>query len=362
VVYHHFGVLFGIAVVATLAGCASTGGRSPEGSSGAGGREASGGGVVSGSGGSGVSGTGGGASCGGGSSNGVSGSGGSGNASGGGSSSGGAGATGGSAVSTPTRDASTDVAIADARIADAAFNGVGDVALERSAQPPPACAGLFCDDFESGGIDPNLWNVRTSGGQTVVVQRANVAHGTYAVQFHAQPNIVSYDFIMSKSAPAELRGHHFGRAYFFVTPRPPAAHTVFLFAGSSGFPRFKYLEVAGMNNTWQLTSVDLAGIDANSASLPGTTEAFSSGGALPLAQWICLEWEFNDAPDQIRVFVNGTQDFAFTSILLNGVSTGQVGGFTDFGFGYYAWHPATYVFDIYYDDIVLDTKRVGCLP
>jgi len=221
---------------------------------------------------------------------------------------------------------------------------------------------LFCDDFESGGIDSSAWDVRTSGGQTVVVQRGIVAHGNYAAQFHAKPNIVSYDFIMTKNAPAALRGHHFGRAYVYVSPQPPDAHTSFLFAGSSGFPKLKYLEVAGIHDTWQLTSVNLAGIDASSASLPGTTEAYSSGGKMPLGQWFCLEWEFNDVPDQIRVFVDGKQDFAFENILLDNRNSAQVGGFTDFGFGYYAWHPAAYAFDIYYDDIVLDTTRVGCLP
>ena len=206
--------------------------------------------------------------------------------------------------------------------------------------------------------------MRTSGGQTVVVQRANVAHGTYAAQFHANPNVLSYDLIITRNAPAGLRGHHFGRAYFYVAPRPPDAHTEFLFAGSPGFPKLRYLEVAGIHAAWQLTSVNLSGVDANGAAVAGTTEAYSSGGAMLLAQWFCLEWEFNDVPDQIRVFVNGAKDFEFTNIVLGGVSTGQVGagGFTDFGFGYYAWHPATYPFDVYYDDIVLDTKRVGCLP
>ena len=59
--------------------------------------------------------------------------------------------------------------------------------------------------------------------------------------------------------------------------------------------------------------------------------------------------------------MNGTQDAAFTEISLDGTMAGQVGGFSEFGFGYYAWHPATTPFDLYYDDIVLDTKRVGCL-
>ena len=45
------------------------------------------------------------------------------------------------------------------------------------------------------------------------------------------------------------------------------------------------------------------------------------------------------------------------------MDSGLIGAFTDFGFGFYDWHqtgrPA---FDLYYDDIVLNTERVGCLP
>jgi hypothetical protein len=213
------------------------------------------------------------------------------------------------------------------------------------------CPGLFCEDFEKGTIDPTIWSLQANGGQTVAVQTSVVAHGKYAAQFHANPNIVSYDFIITKNAPAALRGHHFGRAYFNVTPKPPAEHTEFLFAGTAGFPKLKYLEVAGIGTEWQLTYVDLV----------SGGESYASGGNAPDAKWICLEWEFNDTPDQATVFVNGVQSYARDTISFNGQTTGLVGGFADFGFGYYAWHPATYVFDVYYDDIVLSTTRVGCL-
>jgi len=233
--------------------------------------------------------------------------------------------------------------------------GGDDAAAPVEASPGDAssggCPGLFCEDFEHGTLDPTVWNVQASGGQTVAIQTKVVAHGKYAVQFHANPNITSYDFIITKNAPAALRGHHFGRAYFNVTPKPPAEHTEFLFAGTAGFPKLKYLEVAGIGTAWQLTYVDLI----------GGGESYASGGNAPDAQWICLEWEFNDTPDQVTVFVNGTQNYARDSISFKGQTTGLVGGFADFGFGYYAWHPASYPFDIYYDDIVLDTARVGCL-
>ncbi len=224
------------------------------------------------------------------------------------------------------------------------------------------CPGVFCEDFERGSLDPAIWTTKvTAMGNGMplqpvpTVQTKMVAHGKYAVQFHSDPGKpASYDFIIT-SQP-KLRGHHFGRAYFNATPRPPGAHTEFLFAGTAGFPNLKYLEVAGIGAAWQLTFV----------SLPNGGESYASGGALPPGRWMCLEWELNDTPDQASVFVDGKQapDFTRPSIVHNGVSTGLVGGFTDFGFGYYSWHPtsATYAYDLYYDDIVLDTKRIGCLP
>jgi hypothetical protein len=232
--------------------------------------------------------------------------------------------------------------------------------LSAGATGIASCPGLFCEDFESGQIDPAIWDTQTFGGQTVVVQSDKAAHGKYAVQFHAKPNLVSYDFIITKNAPPALHGHHFGRASFFLTPKPPAAHTSYLFSGSSGFPNFKYLEVASAGTSWQLSLVHLLVPSGKATSATGTQEAYSGGGTVPLQKWSCIAWEFNDAPDQATVYVEGKPDLAFSSISLGGVNTGLIGGFTSFGFGFYAWHPATYEFDVYYDDIVLDIQPIAC--
>ncbi len=219
------------------------------------------------------------------------------------------------------------------------------------------CKGLFCEDFESGAIDPAVWDVKTNGGQpppAVVSQAGMVGHGKFAAHFHANPNAVSYDFIITKKPPAALAGHHFGRAYFMITPMPPTNHTEYVYAGTVGFPQYKYLEVASAAPlAWQLTYVDLVP--------PANGEDYHSGGHVPTGRWFCLEWEFDDAPDQATVYVDGVADFSQKAFTFGGATTGLVGGFAAFGFGYYAWHPATYAFDVYYDDIVLDTKRVGCL-
>jgi hypothetical protein len=243
-----------------------------------------------------------------------------------------------------------------AEMPDAA--AVGTDALG-DAGPTSGCEGLFCEDFEKGIIDPGIWDVKVNGGQSMpdlVTQVGLVAHGKYAAHFHANPNTVSYDFMITRNPPAALKGHHFGRAYFMITPMPPTNHTEYIFAGTTGFPELKYLEVASAAPlVWQLTYV--------TEVPPGTGEDYHSGGKVPIGQWFCLEWEFNDAPDQAAVYQDGnaTAAFAQNTFTYNGATAGLVGGFAAFGFGYYAWHPATYAFDVYYDDIVLDTKRVGCL-
>ena len=46
--------------------------------------------------------------------------------------------------------------------------------------------------------------------------------------------------------------------------------------------------------------------------------------------------------------------------VLNGASSGISGGYAFFGFGFHSYGTSTTV-DRYFDDIAVDTKRVGCL-
>jgi hypothetical protein len=231
-----------------------------------------------------------------------------------------------------------------------------------------ACAGLFCEDFESGRFDPAVWDVKTFGGQTAAVEDTLVAHGKYAARFHGDPNLLSYALIVTRNLPAALRGHHFGRAYVYLSPDRPTGHLSLLSAATAEVPASrKYLEVAETNEKWQLTWVDLESGGPTSASAgPNTHEAYSIGDAAspdsPVGRWVCVEWEFNDTPDEVRVFVDGAQAWSYAPISYQGASSGLVGGFSNVSFGYYIWHPGPAAFDVYYDDIVLDTRRVGCLP
>jgi hypothetical protein len=226
-----------------------------------------------------------------------------------------------------------------------------------------ACASLFCEDFESGQIDTVKWAVQTSGGNMATVQQTKVAHGKYAAQLHAPASSKGYDFLITK-APAQLLVHHFGRAYMLVDPKLPVGHTGLMFAGSSGFPRLKYLEVASVRGGWQLSFVQLVGAPTGEAD----DHVDCAGNAscvpaiqMPVGVWICVEWEFNDQPDQVGLTVDGKPITTYSPIPYNNETSGLVGGFTDFGLGFYDWHPDNFAFDVYYDDLALDIKPVGCL-
>jgi hypothetical protein len=210
---------------------------------------------------------------------------------------------------------------------------------------------LFREDFESGKINRSIWTEQIAGDSIIKVQQDRVAHGKYALLVR-NPAAASktYALITASNIPAALRRHLFGRAYMYVTPALPARHTVFLTAGTTGFPKYKYEEVATLNGRFQLTYVD---------QLDGGEDWHSGGSDVPLDRWFCLEWEFNDNPDRATVWVDGQKVYETAFSFKEAGGNNLVGGFTDIAFGFRLWGAAPRAFDIYYDDIALDTKRIG---
>jgi hypothetical protein len=252
-----------------------------------------------------------------------------------------------------------------------------DVRSERAADGPDSgCPGLFCEDFEAGALDPAKWTV-TSGVNHVddatpppVVESTLAAHGRFAAHFHGKGNVSNDDaFIVTRHLPPDLLVHHFGRLYFYVSTKPTSGHTMWVLGGSAGMsasPKLRDFEVATINGGWQL------GFDQLGMS-PSGEEVFYPGGAVPVAKWTCLEWELDDAPDTDTIWIDGKElgtlddrhiDYPPGHVpgtpMFDGKSAGLVGGFSTYSFGFYDWHPNV-DFDLYFDDIVLDAKRVGCL-
>jgi hypothetical protein len=239
------------------------------------------------------------------------------------------------------------------------------------------CVGLVCDDFEGGSIDAQKWDVLMSGG-TLAVQTKQIANGKYALQVHGLGSGGDdWAQLALKNPPAALKGSTtYGRAnMYFPTEAASSLHMSLPFAGHNGtgsangpapYPKLRRLELGTYYGGWQL------GMDLHDVS-PLLEDVSHPTGKWPTNKWFCLEWEFEDQPDRITVWVDGTKIGTFDNTnatspsgggaqngqLYMGTSTGLIGGFDLFYIGFHDWHP-TKVFDLYYDDVVLDAKKIGC--
>ena len=220
-----------------------------------------------------------------------------------------------------------------------------------------------------------------ASGGTLALQTQQVAHGKYAARFHgATGPSDDWALLVAKNVPAAMTGTTtFGRAYlYFPAEGASDIHIQFAFAGKNGtgsgagpapFPKLHYLEVGSYIGEWQL------GFDLLDLS-PNVEEVSYSKNHVPTSQWVCVEWRFEDNPDRVTVWMDGAQVATFddTNVgyaspgpvpksggpLYDGTSSNLIGGFESFGFGFHDWHPQK-AFDMYYDDVVLDVKRPGCL-
>jgi hypothetical protein len=240
-----------------------------------------------------------------------------------------------------------------------------------------ACPGLVCEDFETGSIDPAKWDTSSKGG-TLVVQAQQAAHGKYAL--HVQGLASGSDdwaTLFAKNVPAALKSATtFGRASMYFSAGVSASlHIQFSFAGSNGtgsgtgpapLTKLRYLEVGSYNGQWQLA------MDIHDVS-PNIEDSAYAGANIPTNKWVCVEWELEDQPERITLWVGGNQAGVFDNTHISyssdgtksggtfyqGKTSGIIGVFDTFGIGFHDWHPAK-AFDVYYDDVVLDAKRIGC--
>ena len=238
---------------------------------------------------------------------------------------------------------------------------------------------MVCEDFESGAIDSNKWDLVAKAG-TLVVQSERAAHGKFAARAHGQAGPSDdWALLVAKTVPPALKGATtFGRVLMYAAADATASiHVQFAFAGHTGtgsaegpapFAKLRYMEVASYGGRWQL------GFDLLDLS-PLVEEVSYSKGRFATDAWSCLEWHFEDSPDRVTSWVDGVQASTFDNTnvayaspgptpsaggaLWDGKSSDLIGGFDTFGFGFHDWHPQRQ-FDIYYDDLVLDAKRVGC--
>ena len=105
------------------------------------------------------------------------------------------------------------------------------------ASLPAQSKPVFEESFESGKLDPAVWDQRVTGTATAAVEAVDGAHGKYALHIH-YPDMAarSYAFVVATHLPDSVKTHFFGRAYVKIAPGLGTTHNPLIFAGEPGWP------------------------------------------------------------------------------------------------------------------------------
>jgi hypothetical protein len=226
----------------------------------------------------------------------------------------------------------------------------------------PSCATtgknlLICDDFEAEALgsapDPTIWTVDKGAGATVAVDDSQFRHGKHALHLHTLPD--SNKALMHETKTFPLPGGTnslYGRANVMIAAglKVPTDHTNFFEASG---------KVNGQDGNYRYGAAGAKYFANYNPGDPGE----SSKTAVPVGVWSCVEWAFLGDTNEMRFWIDDKEitDLAVPPAGING-KVWAAPDFDSFYFGWitYATDTASDHYDIWYDDVAIDTARIGC--
>jgi len=216
---------------------------------------------------------------------------------------------------------------------------------------------LLCEDFEAiaeGGVpDPAVWTVDKGAGATVAVDGQQWKHGKHALHLHTLPSDNRALLHETKTFPLpDGKDSLYGRAYFMIGAGlvVPKDHTNFFEASG---------QVNGQSGNYRYGAANAKFFANYNPGDPGE----SSQTSVPVGVWSCYEWAFLGDTNEMHFWIDGKEltDVAVPPGGVNG-TVWTAPKFDSFYFGWitYATDLASDHYDIWYDDIAIDTARIGC--
>ena len=225
---------------------------------------------------------------------------------------------------------------------DAISSQTADAGPEGGAGGPSLCDAssfVFCDGLESGFGATPVGN----GGGAPTLESARVYRGQFAL-LSSMPattagSNMAAQILASQSWPAHLFVRFFG---YLPSPWPVGADL--------------FTALDGTNNgvALYLTENDAALSIINFG--PSTNGIAISSTRAPLAQWLCFEMEVDSTGQNVNVWMNGS--------MVNDLSGATPIGdpqLLSVGLLYDSPPAAWPAVDAWFDEVAVDTSRIGCL-
>lgn len=241
-----------------------------------------------------------------------------------------------------------------------------DGTLAIDAPPAASCEGstaLFCEDFDQlpvGAATSPRWSTEQAMG-ALAIDATQVRAG-HSLHVSTMGNGRAR-MIVPIAPPGNSM---FGRMYAYVEAFPTAP----------AYAHYTLVEARGPNNVAGAAVRPIGGQYATNPNPPANLFGPGSDGgasgdwcdwneAAPAVagRWVCYEWQLDASANQIAVWIDGVAKPELTTGPARHPSF-VFPDFTQIWFGWWLYQasPTPDAYNVWIDDVVVDTQRVGCLP
>jgi hypothetical protein len=243
---------------------------------------------------------------------------------------------------------------------DAAGEAVRDSAVAADTAVAGGCPFQLCEDFETvadGALpDPATWQRAgfASGTMEVVSNMAMRGRKSLHIKTPAAP---SETFLRETRTFPAMGNAFYGRLFFYVDRKPNAfVHWGVVEArGTGNNNRIRYGGIANggppVGNNWFLFNIQRLG--ANETGLDDDANPI-----IPPRTWVCMEWTFNGATNEARLWWDGTER---PKVHWKGTDPQfAMPMFREVNIGWALYQNIEAGYEVWIDAIAIDSQKIGC--
>lgn len=240
----------------------------------------------------------------------------------------------------------------------------------------PRCAAsqlAVCDSFEASGsgaaLDANVWTVEVSGVEAqIALDTHRAARGSGSVHVHVSQGGYRHAMLVHKKLFPVANNTFFGRAFVYLDGAAPQEHFT-LFSASGTLPEASAPTYVRYGGELGLLAANYVGNgQMQHAGAPMADGSWIDTTAVPTGRWTCMEWEFKGDTNEMHFWLDGV-DVPRLAVVgqSNECCKGQVWTAPPYdrvALGWEAYKTAQDAtqtgYDLWLDEIALDTQRIGC--
>jgi hypothetical protein len=227
---------------------------------------------------------------------------------------------------------------------------------------PGACKYLLCESFEdiADGAPPNpaIWT-RTSND--IVVDSARAANGGKKA-LHIPPLLRGAKYIRENKTVAAMGKSFYGRLFFWIEKQPtekPATLYHWTLLEADEADSISAGRVLRLGGHIEASGTNWLRFNFETHGNPGETGLSDQSAVLSPRQWYCAEFYYSLTDNEARFWLDGVED---PKLHWKGPMAGYTfpAAIAWMTFGWAEYQAALTPWELWIDEIALDTKKIGC--